>query len=150
MRQRHSEHPFTVIKPVRRAEAGTHEQVAQAAFGELVAVLGVDGLAFRKRKTLAREMYALRHEALEVHFDARSSGIPAHLVPKTSQLEIRSQFTVQAGEHVKIELRGHPCGIVVSPQQLINGLAAAGREIDSQQHGVPGLVQVRPQFAKNR
>src|SRR6266851_7233637 len=125
-------------------EGGAVEEGFDGGGGELVAVLGVDGLAggevegkFRAT-TVCGDVDALGDERFEVHLDAGFGGVPDDLVAEGGGVEVGAEVLVEAGEDVEVEGGGDACGIVVGGQECGFVFVAAGAEVGSEQKDVAG------------
>src|SRR5258708_33428701 len=86
-----------------QVEGGGAEVWLEGGGGELVAVLGVDGLAGGevegkvRSTTVCGDVDALRDERFEVHLDAGFGGVPDDLVAEGGGVEVGAEVAVEAG-----------------------------------------------------
>ena len=99
------------------AEARAHRQCTQPFDGELVRVLGVDGLAFLDRVALSVQRHGLRAAADQVHLDAAQGRVVEGRVVEAVEVEVRAQFRVRTRQQVEVEGRRHALRVVVGRMQ---------------------------------
>src|SRR6266851_395985 len=125
-------------------EGGAGEEGFDGGGGELVAVLGVDGLAGGEVKgkfratTVCGDVDALGDERFEVHLDAGFGGVPDDLVAEGGGVEVGAEVAVEAGEDVEVEGGGGACGVIVGGEEGGLALVAAGNEVGAEQKFVAG------------
>ena len=120
-------------------EAGTGELGFESRVGELVAVLGVDGVALVEVDAVPGDVDRLGDEALEMHLNAALGGVPADAVGEGGEAEVGVEFAVEAGEDVEVEGSGDTGGVIVGSEDGGEALLAAGREVGAEEEGVAGL-----------
>jgi len=68
------------------------------------------------------EADGLRAMAQQMHLDRGFRIVPAGLVLKRLNHEVRAEFSIDPREQIEIELRGHAGGIIVGGDQDVEGL----------------------------
>ena len=107
--------------------------------GELVAALGVDGLAGFEVDALTGELDGLFGEAFQMHFDAALFLVPADAVGEVVEVEITIELVVEVGEDVFVEGGGYTGGVVVGGEEVGYGFLGVGTEVGAEEESVAGL-----------
>jgi hypothetical protein len=83
-------------------KAGVFEKLSNAPVSELVAILGVNGLASHEVNVKVRvlDTYMLLLRALEVHLDPRLEGIPERAMTEASGIKVSPQFSIKAMQDI--------------------------------------------------
>ena len=89
----------------------------------------MDGLARRELEAAVGDADLLRHQADEVHLDAAFFPVEEGFVRELVEVEICSQFAVDAPQQIKIEGSSDPRGVIVG---CVEGLVAFD-QVDSNQ-----------------
>src|SRR5579863_4969431 len=122
---------------LHRSEAGAGEERLRFAGGELVAVLGVDGLirAEMNAEPESGDGDALGAAADKMHFNARGSAVPDGTMLECFEIELGAELAVQPLKQIQIEGCGDAFGVVVSGDERGYILA----QIDAEQESVAGI-----------
>ena len=107
------------------------QQLAQAALGELVAVLCVDAFTGCEVDAFLIDDYGLGDRTHEVHLDTALLRVPVGAVTEGIEVEIGVHFTIETRENVPVEGSGDTRRIIVSGDELFDRLVAVRGEIDT-------------------
>src|SRR5215468_4843869 len=107
-------HQEIAVGPGRdRDPARTPRQQAERLDRVLVAVLGVDGLAGCELDHAAGDVDLLPPTAHQMHLDPAPLAVVERPVAERIEIEIGAKLTIEAREHIEVELRGHALGVVI-------------------------------------
>ncbi len=134
-----------VLEGVGGGETGGVEEAGDGRWGELVAVLGVDGLAGGEVEGeggaggVGGDVHLLLDQRFEVHLDAGLGDVPAGDVAETGGLEVGVEVAVEAGEDVAVEGGGDSLGVVVGVEEGGDRFVGAGGQVGAEEEGVAGV-----------
>ena len=99
----------------RRAE----REALELRDGILVRIFGVDRFAALEGEAVVADIGNVRVAGDEMHLDAAGERVVERVVREAPQVEVAAELTVDAGQQVEIERRGHALCIVIGRVQHV-------------------------------
>src|ERR1700733_6457209 len=122
---------FLVLSAVCEGEAGGVEHLANPSFREFVTVFSVDRLARLKVEgqswagAVCGDVDLLFSNGDKVHLDTGLRIIPSGFMTEGVGIKVRAEIAVDPSEDVAVEGSGDTVSVVVSGDQLVDGLGGS-------------------------
>src|SRR5262245_59127096 len=130
----HCEELLSIHPMKARHVAGSVRQFLELGDRVLVRILRMYRFAGAKMEDASRQRYALLAHAYEVHLDASKRSIIESMMAKGIEVEVGTEFAIDAHEQIEVELGGNVLGVVVGRVKQRGVLL----EIHANQHAARG------------